>query len=193
MGDDMKRLGRRTGALAALALALLAPASKADAATACGTIITNVATATMWSGSPDYVAYEVSYNASATIIVLCPPVVALRKFANTDYGSFQQAPSGGTVTFMICVENQTVTSVWGMTITDRLPVNVTVANAFFSQYNMTGVPVPPAPTAAYSADNLTWTNGSAAAGQGAPFYLRWTIEKIGPLMSACVSWTARIL
>lgn len=192
MGDDMKRLGRWSGAIVALALALLVPAPRAEAATACGTIITNVATATMWSGFPDYVAYEVSYNATATLIVLCPPVVALRKFANTDYADFAQAPAGGLVTFMICVENQTVTSVWGMTITDRLPVNVNVVNALDSEYNLTGAPVSPAPTAAYSSNNTTWANG-LANGQGAPYYLRWTLEKIGPLKSACVSYTARIL
>lgn len=193
MGDDMKRLGRRTGALVALALALLVPAPKADAATACGTIITNVATATMWSGFPDYVAYQVSYNASATIIVLCPPVVALRKYANTDYGSFQQAPAGGLVTFMICVENQTVTSVWGMTITDRLPANTTF-EAGVAGYNI----LHPSGAASITASQSSvsggpFNAGSPSLGQGSPYYLRWTLQYIGPLRSACVSYSARIM
>lgn len=183
MGDDMKRLGRRFGAVMALALALLSPAGRAAAATACGTIITNVATATMTSGFPDFVGYEVSYNATATLIVLCPPVVALRKYANTDYGTFAQAPSGGTVTFMICVENQTVTSVWGINITDQLPSNVSwLANG--ADYNLTGAPAALGPWIAFSSNNTTWGSGSPAANQGAPYYLRWTLEKIGPSKSA---------
>ena len=191
MGDDMKRFAARSGAVLALALALLAPAGKAGAATACGTIITNVASATMWSGFPDYIGYEVSYNASATIIVLCPPVVALRKYSNTDYGNLQTAPAGGTVTFMICVENQTVTSIWGLVVTDRLPVNMT-----YDQPQPGYIVLPGSSTITASHSSVSagpFTNGTPTSGQGVPYYLRWTFSFIGPARSACASYSAKIL
>ena len=194
MADDMKRPGRMTGAVLALALAWLTLAQRADAATACGTIITNVASATMTSGPPDFIGYEVSYNVTAVLSILCPPVVTLKKYSNSAYGSFGVAPSGGTVTFLICVENQTTTSVWGLTISDRLPANAYwLADSAAFRYNMTGVPLPAGPWFAYSSNNTTWNTAALAAGQGAPYYLRWTLEKIGPQKSACVSYTAVIL
>src|SRR5678809_720233 len=100
-GDRMTRPWRGAGFAVAVALGLGLSSGRAEAAaTVCGTIITNVATATMTSGFPDFVTYVVSYNATCTVQVLCPPVVALRKFANDGFTT--EAGAGATVTFSIC-------------------------------------------------------------------------------------------
>src|SRR6185503_8748754 len=99
----------RARRVALAAVVLLGVVETGQAATVCGTLITNVAASNMSSGFPDFVNYEVSYNATCTVMVLCAPVVALRKFANGGYVT--EAAAGATVTFAICIENQTVDTV----------------------------------------------------------------------------------
>jgi uncharacterized repeat protein (TIGR01451 family) len=170
---------------------LTLPGSRAEAATACGTLITNVATCTMTSGFPDFVAYEVSYNATCTVTVLCPPTVRLMKWATTP-----QCAAGCTVTFQVCIENGSLDTVWAIMITDALPGNTTFALMNAANYDTTlggpfvlggGVTI---------ANGPTWTCGVAGAptaGQAPVWYLRWVVGGIGPSKSACVSYGARIL
>jgi len=194
-GDRMTRPWRSVGFAVAIALSVGLAAGRAQAAaTVCGTIITNVATATMTSGFPDFVLYEVSYNATCTVQVLCPPVVALRKFANAAYLS--EGAAGGTVTFSICIENQTNDTVWGITVTDKLPDNMTfVDEGFGNDFDLTtpNLGVPNVVSAATTGGLATAPAGAPPFGQAPNYYLRWTYTGIGPAKSACAVYRARIL
>ncbi len=165
-------------------------AGRSFAATAAGTIITNVATATMNSGFPYYAVYNVSYNATATFIVLPNPVVALQKWAD-----HVQAGAGCTVTFQVCVQNQTQDTAWNVTITDQLPANMgfvlwNLSPPGFDNTNPNlGAPVPSYATALTG----TWSTAAPAAGTTAPLYLRWVFPGIGPTKSACAAYAASIL
>jgi len=176
--------------LLAVGVALAGTANAAS--TVCGTIITNVATATMTSGFPDFVGYEVSYNASCTVVVLCPPVVALRKYANG--GFLTEGAAGATVTFQICIENQTNDTVWGVTVSDQIPNNMAYVDAVGPSFDFT-VPNLGAPLfgSASTAAGLATMGGAPTTGQGAPYFLRWTYNGIGPAKSACSVYRAKIL
>ena len=178
---------RAAAALVAAVLAL--SCGRAEASTACGTLITNVATATMTSGFPDYVSYEISYNASVMVVVLCPPVVKLSKLASTPL-----CAAGCTVTFSVCIENQVADTVWGVTMTDVLPGNMAfVDDAGIPDYNTTTVSLGAIVTTNSSAVTGPWGAGEPTAGQTAAWYLRWVVPGIGPTKSACVTYSARIL
>jgi uncharacterized repeat protein (TIGR01451 family) len=175
-------------AAAAVAAVLALHAGRGEAATAAGTLITNVATATMTSGFPDYVAYEVSYNASVMVIVLSQPVVSLTKLASTPL-----CAAGCTVTFSVCVGNMVADTVWAITLTDVLPGNMAFVADDVADYNTTSVSlgaIVPTNAAALAGP---WNAGGPTAGQLAVWYLRWVIPGIGPARSACVTYSARIL
>jgi uncharacterized repeat protein (TIGR01451 family) len=158
----------------------------AAAATGCGTLITNVATVTMWSGPMDQIGYALSYNVTATVVVICP-VTGLVKYADRGVAS-----AGSTVTFFVCVNNQRLTadgSVWNVTITDRMPPGMSFVDWGTNDYGgtvslraYTGVLTPGG-----------WTVAAPAAGQGTPLYMRWRVDMVGPMKSACVTYRARIL
>ena len=180
-------VGRRWAA-AGLAVAMALAAGRGAASTACGTLITNVATATMTSGFPDYVAYEVSYNASVMVVVLCPPVIKLTKLASTPV-----CAAGCTVTFSVCIENQVADTVWNVTMTDVLPGLMSFLQNDVANYNTTtGGPWSMTATNA-SAVAGPWNGGGPTVGQTAKWYLRWVVSGIGPTKSACVTYKARIL
>ncbi len=176
---------RRVAAAGVVAVVLALAAGRGAASTACGTLITNVATATMTSGFPDYVAYECSYNASVMVVVLCPPVIKLTKLANTPL-----CAAGCTVTFSVCIENQVADTVWGVTMTDVLPGNMAFVDNFLDYNTTTGA----AAMVPSSAPALAgpW-GGAATAGQTVPYYMRWVVPSIGPQKSACAVYRARIL
>ena len=188
----------RTMLAGSLVLGLGLAAGRAHAATACGTIITNVATATMTSGFPDFVAYAVSYNATCTVAVLCPPVVRLVKWATTP-----MCAAGCTVTFQVCIENQMTDTVWGITMTDALPGNMTfvamgsqVPLSVVANYDTTlGGPFVLGAVVGSSASTTAgpWNAGGPTVGQAPVWYLRWVVPGIGPAKSACVTYAARIL
>ena len=193
-GDRRVRHGRATGLGLAFLLALAG--SRADAgATVCGTIITNVAAAAMGSGFPAFVQYEVSYNATCTVMVLCAPVVQLRKFANGGY--LTEGAAGATVTFSICVENQTADTVWAVSMTDKLPDNMTFVDAGTGgAYDLTAPNLGAAALVSASTVALLTTaplGSTPGAGQGVNYYMRWTYPGIGPQKSACVVYRAKIL
>ena len=155
-------------------------------ATSCGTLITNVATVTMWSGPMDQIGYELSYNVTATVRVVCP-VTALVKYADRDVASV-----GSVVTFFICVVNDRMTvdgSVWNVTLTDRVPANMEVVG--WSFYGGTMVGAFPYWNTSLAVNG--WNSSSPATQVGPNIYLRWRFSMIGPMKSACATFQARVL
>lgn len=197
------RRGMRAGRLLlAAALAGATLPGRAVAQTACGSLITNIATATMSSGAPSNVEYSVSYNVTATVLVLCPPVIALRKSSSVNGDPLIQCAAGCIVTFQICLENQQFgpnDSVWSVTITDRLPVNMSFVAGPIRDYNTTNPSLgASSPFYAFGATppGTGWTTGYPTAGQTSSpttTFIRWVVAGIGPTRSACVTYTARIL
>lgn len=189
----------------AIATALLGLATlpgRAPAQTACGSLITNIATATMWDGAPTFTVYTLSYNVTATVLVLCPPVIALRKSSSVNGDPLIQCSSGCVVTFQVCLENQQFgpnDSVWSVTITDRLPQNMAIAGPATFNYNTTNPSL--GADSAYHAFGATppgsgWTAGLPPTGQTSnptTTFVRWVVSGIGPTRSACLTYTARIL
>ena len=188
-----------------MALALLL-GGNAGAMTTCGTVITNVVSATMHSGPPEFVEYTVSYAATASVVVACPPAIQMYKFTN-----YSVASSGTTVKFTICVVNETTDSVWGIVVTDRLPDGMAwvdmdqnwapgdygagVTDNYYTPTGLAGGP--PGAT-------ISWDSGSdfdpyqsgtspPPAGQSGTIWLRWTLAYVGPTRSACLTYRARVL
>ena len=169
-------------------VALLAMPRAAQAATSCGTIITNAATITMWSGPIDQIGYELSYNVTATVKVICP-VTAILKYARPNV-----VATTGTVVFYICVDNQRMTadgSVWNITVTDRLSDGLGFVAFNPDSYVMGGGTVSAGAYAASLAG--PWTAGAPPVGQQDPLFMRWVISYVGTLKSGCVSFSASIL
>ena len=188
-GSAVRRL------LLGLLVALGAGAGRAGAATVCGTLITNAVSADMSSGFPDFVAYVVSYSATATVKVLCPANIAFKKYVD-----WPEACIGTTVRFYVCVQNTMTDSVWGITLTDRLPdgmafVDREAANTWNSggNYYLPNSSLPPFAISWGGSIVPLMTNGSPAAGQYVPCYLRWTLDYLGPKRSACVTYRAVVL
>lgn len=202
---------RRAAGVGLGVLLALGAAGRLEATTVCGTIITNVVTATMHSGAPEFVVYEVSYNATATLVVACPPSLRMAKYTN-----YPVASAGTIVTFKICIHNETNNSVWGVTITDALPRNMvwegwdgnwtgTYANGADGDFYTPGtgvladrpVDLETGGTFDYMASDASeiaaMAPGPPPPGQVGPYYLRWTIPHVGPESSACVTYQARVL
>lgn len=171
--------------------ALLGLGGVAHGATANGTLITNTATITMWSGPIDQIGYELTYVAEATIRVITP-VTSLLKYA--DRGT---ASSGATVTFYICINNERMTadgSVWNVVIIDRMPNGMGFISANLDNYG-TGIAAgSPMYGGALGTINTTYTAGTnPPVGQIAPLYMRWKMDMVGPMKSACVTFRATVL
>lgn len=198
MTGTTKNAGSRGRTARALACAgvtaavLLSPA-KGWTMAADGALITNIVAATYhgmagypWSGQPYLPKYTMSYLATATILVSCP-VVAITKRANTTVQSVD-----GTVTFEICSINSSMqASAWNVTITDRLMDNMLFVVGSYTSW------VPGAPSA-WTASNSSVAAGPYATGmpgtaQGAPYYLRWTINTLAPGRSACISFQTKVM
>jgi len=196
-----------------LAMLLAFAAGRAGAMTTCGSLVTNVATCTMWSGPPDFTPYEVSYNATAAVRIKCPASLRVAKFADLPYnngGGTIVASTGTTVKFTICVINELTFSVWGVTVNDKLPDNIMFVDGDstwntageYGNYYTTVVPGPaPAPDIRNS-NNNTWpgTAGYPAYGQTGAMYIRWTFPSVGwcgpsgaGMVSACMTFRVKIL
>lgn len=169
-----------------LALAIcLALAGSAHALTMCGSLLTNSVSVTFGSNPAGSVLFNVSYNSSASVLINCPTVIV----SKTATPTLQTA--GQTVVFRVWVANTSpYFSAFNVAVIDRLPDNMEwagVASAYW-----TNMPAP------------VWTEGSAnaypgpygatpASGQDFPYYLRWTLNLVGPGRSGFVEFTARIL
>lgn len=173
-------------ALAALGLLAMSP-GQGSAATADGALITNVACATFSSNQAGTQGFAVSYCATATVLIQ-NPCIALQKIANPTVQA-----SGGDVTFTLWVVNCSVTSsAWNITVTDRMPDNTEYENPSFVSWP--GLATPGVWTASYASTlAAAWTNGQPADGQDAPYYLRYTLDLLGPSRSAFARFTVRIL
>ncbi len=189
----------------ALGIAVAAVAGlpgRAPAQTACGSMITNIATATMWSGAPDFAVFIVSYSVTSQILVLCPPVIALTKSSSINGDPLVQCAAGCLVTFQVCLNNQqfaATDSVWEVTITDRIPTNMAFQAGGAFDYNTTN-PSLGAITFGYASGATPpatgWTAAYPPLGQTSTpttTFIRWVVPGIGPTRSACLTYTARIL
>ena len=160
----------------------------AQAATSCGAIITNTATITMWSGPIDQIGYEVSYNVTATVKVICP-VTAVLKYARP-----AEVAASGVTTFYICIDNQRMSadgSVWNVTVTDRLSDGMGFVAFNPQSYIIGGGAIL---TSSYATSLAgPWTVGTPAGGTQDPLFLRWVINYVGTLKSGCVTFSASVL
>ena len=180
----MRALVRIAG-LAGLGLGLCV-GMRAEAATADGTLITNVASATykMTSGT----GQTISYGATVTVMVATPSVM-LRKVASPTLQA-----SGGTVTFCISYSNSGGrASAFDVTITDAMPDNMKfiagAGNADWGTSDGDGVVY-----AVWSTNGGGgWTAGTPANAQGGPVLLRWTIDVLSPKASGMVCYTVSVM
>jgi len=171
----------------AAALGLLMVSGRSFAATADGALITNVACATFSSNQAGTQGFAVSYCATATVLIQ-NPCVALQKIANPTVQA-----SGGAVTFTLWVVNCSATSsAWNVTVTDRLPDNTEYSNPSFVSW--AGLVTPGVWTPSYASTlAAAWANGSPGDGQDAPYYLRFTLDVLGPSRSAFARFSVDIL
>jgi len=158
---------------------------EANAATADGTLVTNVATATFSTATN--AGYTVSYTATATVLIQ-NPCVSLLKVPDI---TIQAA--GGTVTYTLWVVNCSLTvSAFNITVTDKIPDNVAFGSGALGSWNggsggtwstwtsATGVPT-------------AYANVPPAAGQTTPFYMRYLLDQLGPNRSAFINYSVVIL
>jgi len=165
-------------------LSLVAGGRNASAATTDGTLITNVACGTYLSASG--MGFAISYCCTANVLV-SNPCVALQKRATPTVQS-----SGGVVTFeLIAINCSSSSSAFNVMVTDRLPDNM----AYIPSANPTwyGGPIAPINSLFKSPDNLNWSSNWPVAAQGAPYWLRWQLEFLGPGRSASISFQATVL
>jgi uncharacterized repeat protein (TIGR01451 family) len=166
--------------------------ARVEAATACGTMITNAASISLSSGYPDFVAYQMTYSITAVLTVLCPPSV---KLVRRVWPEMEAA--GGTMTFSVCVVNDLLETIWGITVTDRLPDNVTFGGPGFGDYDTTNggqfILGGALTNSNASAMAGPWSTGLPAVGQAAPSYLRWVVGAVGPAKSACLTYIVRVI
>lgn len=165
-------------------VSLLGVGREACAATADGTLITNVASATFNTASLS--PYAVSYNATATVIIQNPCVTLIK----TPDVTIQAA--GGKVTYTLWVVNcSPVTSAFNITVTDKLPDNVAYDGPQ-GQWNGLGGGIWQR-TSSSTGGSGTYGTGLPPAGQVTPYYLRFAIGALGPLQSAFIAYSVAIL
>jgi len=168
----------------ALIIGLAVCPSAGRAATAYGTLITNVATITMTSGSPDFVRFEMSFNMTCSVLIVSPASVRVGKDVSPTIEL-----SGGTLTYTIWfVNNSAMASSFNIVATDPLPANVSYDAARGSWDGNSGG----AWSSKYSSDNILYFAGQPATGQSAPCYLRFTLSQLGPARSAFMSYSVTI-
>jgi len=174
-----------TVAVAALLIALILP-GYASALTMCGSLLTNSVTVTFGSNPAGSVMFNVSYNSSATVLINCPTII-VNKIATP---TLQTA--GQTVVFRVWVAN---TSPWfsafNVAVIDRLPDNMEWAGV--ASVYWTNMPAPVWTEGAAAAYLGPYGVGAPASGQDFPYYMRWTLDQIGPGKSGYVEFQARIL
>jgi len=167
-------------------------------ATAEGTLITNVASATY--ASAQAAAYGVSFATTAFVMVVNPAIAVQKTSAPT------VACSGSTVTFCIWATNTSaMTSAFNVVVSDRMPdvfgyvlggqslwatgtAGATVTPGFS---NVQGIPqIYCWPT---TVNPMCNASGEPLNGQGGPYYIRWAISVIGPGKSAMACFKAYVL
>jgi uncharacterized repeat protein (TIGR01451 family) len=178
----------RIGAMAvkALAVASLFLAHEAQALTADGVLLTNLAWATfrITNGT----GQNITYGATANVVVATPNV----QLKKTTSATLQVA--GGLVTFCLSFSNTSgLTSAVNVAITDKLPDNMKFSDptgtASFDNDPEGGVM-----NASFSLTGTApFTAGMPTSGQAGPLYFRWTVNILGPHESAYMCYTASII
>jgi len=180
----------------ALVLSLLCLAAQpGQAATAWGTLITNVATITMNSGFPDFVAYSMTYNMTCAVPVGIPaPTLSFEKTVSpTSMGS------GGTLTYTLWITNSGPwDSAFNVHVIDIIP-GVSGVMAYTPGQDNWVDGTPGATVTLGHGSQPPW-NGfltqywtECPAGQTGPYGIRWIVSMIGPGKSALLCWKARVL
>lgn len=180
--------GRLLGSCAFVCALMLGAPQPAWSLAADGVLLTNTVAATYHGlagypdgGCPTCPRYVVSYLASANILISCPVVSLLKTAVPTVEGA------GGTVIYRLWAVNDSLeASAFNFTMTDVLPPYMS-----FVAMNPSWPGLPWVTSS--SVDGSTYTPGAPAAGQGGQYYLRWTIDELGPGMSAYVEFQAVIL
>jgi hypothetical protein len=147
-----------------------------------GTVLNNLVSATYHGVSGVAAQYEVSYQASAEVIISCP-VLSLQKRSNITLQNV-----GGEVTFILCAINDSfLASAFNVTIRDRMPDNV----AWSGSYGTWGTAFD---NELYSTDDITYSGDLTGVQPGvgdAPLWFLWTAT-IGPMCSACVQYAVTV-
>lgn len=182
--------GLRRGFLSFVLVAagcLIAAPRLVHAMAADGALITNNVTATYGGSGGITIKYTVSYMATANVLISCP-VVSLAKVAIPTVQS-----AGSVVTFQVWVANTSLqASAFNVVISDRLPDNVTWLGPQTVWWS--GVLPAPGLTSAESTNGVAaYVTGTPPAGQGSPYYLRWTIDRLGPGRSGFIQYLATVL
>jgi len=166
--------------------ALMLAGGRAQALTSCGALLTNSISATFGSTPAGNVQFLISYASTATVKIDCPQI-AVTKIATP---TLQAA--GQVVVFRVWIANTSPTfSAFNVAVIDRLPDNMEWAGIATAYW--TNMPAPvwlPFNAAAYPGP---YNAGAPTAGQDAPWYLRWTLDLLGPGKSGYVEFQARIL
>jgi uncharacterized repeat protein (TIGR01451 family) len=179
----VKRAG--VGIIVAVAGLGLLLGSPVRAATADGTLITNVASASYRNTGGVYT--PISYGATVTVIVATPSVM-LRKVASPTLQA-----SGGTVTFCISYSNSGgLASAFDVTITDAMPDNMKFAVGAGNWDTGTSDGLGTV-TGTWSTNGTTWGAGLPPNAQGGPVLLRWTIDVLSPKASGYACYTVSVM
>lgn len=186
---------------AALAVLSLLTAGPALATTSDGTLITNIACATFRDNGG--AGKEISYCATSFVLVASPAVIMSKVASPT------LMTSGGIVTFCISFSNTSAyASAFSLVITDRIPDNMHYyqpiapradtgsgnwgiegswssngAAAYTDAKDYLGPPNGPGPWV-----TTDWPATATSAG----YYLRWTVEGLGPHESGYICYTATV-
>jgi len=161
---------------------VVSTARDACAASACGVLLTNVASATYRTtgGAPAVV----EYNVTATVLVETPEI-----FVDKSGTPTLQAP-GGIVTFCISFTNLSACgSAANVVVRDEVPSNM----AFMSMMFVKG-PAGSTPTMEWSSDDSSWnTVGAWPIAGSTPIFLRWSFDVVGMGKSGYICWRASVL
>jgi uncharacterized repeat protein (TIGR01451 family) len=157
--------------------------ARGGAMTTDGTVLTNIACATMSSvlGAPASVLYCATDNE----LIVENPNIRIMKTCNPTTEA-----SGGTITCTMCVENTNgFMDAYNVKIVDKIPVNMGWVGTRPNALDWGG------PWTYWSStDGSTWVAGDPPAGQVTPYYVRWM--RAGGLSlgkSGCVTFTLTIL
>lgn len=180
--------GRLLGSCAFVCALMLGAPQPAWSMAADGVLLTNTVSASHHglggfrdAACPTCPLYEISYLASANILISCPIISLLKIAAPTREGA------GGTITYRLWAVNDSLeASAFNFTMTDVLPVYMS-----FVAMNPSWPALPWFTSS--SVDNITFTPGAPPGGQDGTYYLRWTIDQLGPGLSAYVEFQAVIL
>jgi uncharacterized repeat protein (TIGR01451 family) len=152
--------------------------------TADGALITNLATATFATASLN--GFAVTYGATANVLV-ANPCVAIQKVPDV---TVQSAVS--KVTYTLWVANcSPTTSAFGITVTDKLPDNVSYDAPRGSWNGGSGGTwvSSDSPSGAVG----SYVGGTPPAGQTTPMFLRFVLDQLGAGKSAMIAYSVVVL